>query len=820
MIAKWEQKWLYRRIDSLKKGSENKIVIALFFSLIFSYSTHSQENKCLNNYNVVWDKTSKNSLESMPLNGHSIGCNVWVENGFVYFYAAQSGAFDENNEALKLGRFRIALSPNPFIDGTSFKQELKLKEGYIEITAQHPKTGTTTLKLWVETNRPVIHANIQSDKEIKLAISYESWRWNDTVLETEKIAGVKGRRASIFDYDNYLVDLVKYGDEIYTENNGLYFYHNNATRFTAFDFVVKQQELSEVKQQLDNPLKNLISGGYLTGNNLHFDQTSVGTYFNTPFKAWQFTSNKASENHNFQVYANVEQLENPRLWKANVQKLVNQKITEEQLFKNNIAWWEAFWNRSYIQINPNTKDKTTDQPWIVGKNYNLFRYQLGGNFYGRMPTKFNGGNLTVDAGYVNEAFSYGPDFRRWGGGSFTAQNQRLVYWPMLKAGDFEGMLPQFEFYRKALNNAILRSKVYWNHGGCSFTEQMQQSGFPIASHYGFTENGYWNTIRPLNYEKGEQVNTFVKTLYQGELEFAFMILEYYKYSGRDISDYIPFIYNCVYFYDHHYQYRNEQKTGNKLDVNGKLVLFPTTPGENSPNSTNAIDVIAGLKAVVGAALELPSEVLSDSCRAYFKEVKPRIPDFELYKHEEGEKTFTLLRESKEDTAWHSGFMPSLYPLFPYRLINSEMPEFEYIQNVWNYKMKEDNKQNYASWRPGVFMGANLLLTEYTKTQILKKLGNSGRKYPTFWGPGHDWVPDHNWGGSGMIGLQEMLLQEKNGKIHLFPAWPQDWDVDFKLYASHNTIIEVSWRNGKLAELKVTPKERKKDIVIDTKKNKL
>ncbi len=38
----------------------------------------------------------------------------------------------------------------------------------------------------------------------------------------------------------------------------------------------------------------------------------------------------------------------------------------------------------------------------------------------------------------------------------------------------------------------------------------------------------------------------------------------------------------------------------------------------------------------------------------------------------------------------------------------------------------------------------------------------------FWGPGYDWTPDHNWGGSGMIGLQEMLLQTNGNLILLFP----------------------------------------------------
>ena len=101
----------------------------------------------------------------------------------------------------------------------------------------------------------------------------------------------------------------------------------------------------------------------------------------------------------------------------------------------------------------------------------------------------------------------------------------------------------------------------------------------------------------------------------------------------------------------------------------------------------------------------------------------------------------------------------------------------------------------------------------------KKLQDSDRRYPTFWGPGHDWVPDHNWGGSGMIGLQEMLMQTIGDKIVLFPAWPQDWDVDFKLHAPKNTIIECSFKNGEIQNMKVTPESRSKDVVLLNNKSK-
>ena len=93
-----------------------------------------------------------------------------------------------------------------------------------------------------------------------------------------------------------------------------------------------------------------------------------------------------------------------------------------------------------------------------------------------------------------------------------------------------------------------------------------------------------------------------------------------------------------------------------------------------------------------------------------------------------------------------------------------------------------------------------------------KLQNSGRRFPAFWGPGYDWTPDHNWGGSGMIGLQEMLMQVEGEKIYLFPAWPKDWDVHFKLHAPYQTTVEGSLKNGKLENLKVFPEQRKKDII--------
>lgn len=74
----------------------------------------------------------------------------------------------------------------------------------------------------------------------------------------------------------------------------------------------------------------------------------------------------------------------------------------------------------------------------------------------------------------------------------------------------------------------------------------------------------------------------------------------------------------------------------------------------------------------------------------------------------------------------------------------------------------------------------------------------------------------NHGGSGMIGLQEMLLQtygNESRTLLVLPAWPSDWNVDFKLQAPFNTTVEGVVSGGELTQLTVTPEARMEDVVV-------
>ncbi len=60
------------------------------------------------------------------------------------------------------------------------------------------------------------------------------------------------------------------------------------------------------------------------------------------------------------------------------------------------------------------------------------------------------------------------------------------------------------------------------------------------------------------------------------------------------------------------------------------------------------------------------------------------------------------------------------------------------------------------------------------------MANGPHRFPAFFGDRVTTGLDHNWGGSGMMGMQKALLQEADGKILCFLLGLKDWDVHFKL----------------------------------------
>ncbi len=768
----------------------NRILLSLllFPSLVFSQNNQPFD---VSQYNIVWNSPSKNSSESMPCGGGDIGTNVWVEKGAVFLYFSRSGTFDENGIMPKLGRMRLQLLPNPFSNGV-FKQELHLDKGYVTIYGKS-KNAEAMVKVWVDVFHPVLHIEVDSKQTVHATATYENWRTTD--YEWTNKLEFNASRAFI----NAPAKPIIRKDSIGFENNNVLFYHRNRKE-TLFDFTVKQQGLDSIKNQLWNPLSRLTFGGCMYANNMMPKALVNGTYAITNFSGWQLQSvNKAKQFH-VKIALHRNQAVSDEAFKNElldiIQKVENTKGSAEA----SMAWWKAYWNRSHIAINT-IKVDTASKAWQIGRNYNVFRYQLGCNAYGNYPTKFNGGLFTFDPYYVDSNYHATPDHRDWGGVTFTAQNQRLLYWPMLKSGDFDMMAPQLDFYLNALKNAELRTKVYWGHNGASFTEQIELFGLPVAFEYG------WN--RPKGYPEGVEYNKWLEYVWDTALEFCLIAMDKQQFNGDDITKYIPLIESCLTFFYEHYQKESLKRTLQPFDGNGKLVLFPGSGAETYKVAYNASSTVAGLQVVLNRFTQLPTNYLDNGKRNFWKTVLKRIPAIPTMQKD----GHTVIAPAQVWDRRQNHELSQLYPVYPWGVYGIGKQNIQLAIDTWKYGAEVPAQKDFISWHQDAITCARLGLTEEAAEIETKKMQNAQRRFPTFWGPGHDWVPDHNWGGSGMIGLQEMLLQTDSTHIYLFPAWPKNWDVSFKLHAPFNTTVEGKLVNGKLEELIVVPVSRKKDVQL-------
>lgn len=741
--------------------------------------------------NVVWDSPSANALESMPCGGGDVGMNVWVENGDVLVYLSRSGTFDELNSFPKLGRIRLRLTPNPFDEPESFRQELRLREGNVEIRAR--KNGLETkISVWADVFHPTAYVDVEASSPISLSATYENWRFQERRLASGELQSCRTYMKAPF-------DAVMKPDVVRFDQDGVLFFHRNEGR-TAFDVAVAQQKLDEIKAELWNPLRDLVFGGRMSGEGFIPGGTTEGRYASTDFKGWILKSSAPVKRCALQIAFHTEVVPTEQSWLdglASLEEKIRGRRSEARTAS--LEWWRAFWERSYVFVDWENPDPRNEK-WQVGRNYQVFRYQLGCNAYGAYPTKFNGGLFCVDPEFVEPELRFTPDFRRWGGGSFTAQNQRLVYWPMLRSGDFDMMKPQFDFYNNALGNAERRTRRYWGHDGASFVEQIENYGLPVAFEYG------WN--RPADLDPGMQNNRWLEYVWDTVFEFGMMILDRYDCNGDDPAPYLPLIESCLRFYDEHYRMLNKQRSGSELDERGKLLIQPGTACETYKRAVNPLPTLCALRCVTDRMLALPEELLSGSRRTYLEELRARIPEDFYYRVQCGRKTFSPAKSWE----WMQNVdFAQMYSVFPWGIHGVGRPELDVARDTWRFGADDEHQHGVASWQQNAIFCARLGLKKEAAELTIEKMKDAPRRFPTWWGPGFDWVPDHNWGGSGMIGLQEMVMQCHDGKICLAAGLPKTWNVAFKLHAPRRTVVEGRIADGKIQSLRATPEERLKDV---------
>ena len=729
-------------------------------------------------YHIQWNTQSENSAGSMPFGGHSIGGNVWVEKNKIYFYLAQSGWFDENNSLLKAGRFSVELEPFPFKD--TFRQSLCIEKGYVLLEGD----GDFCMKLWIHPLDGVVHMTMSGSAAHRVTARYETWRQFDRVVDhlSDELFQCK----EVFFYPQ--ANITFHADTVVPQAHELCFFHRNDNTDLSIHKEARDQGLGQYVEQMENPQKDRIMGGLLDFGCLQYTGIEVGRYLDTPYTAYVYTAEEPLQQWHWQIALAAVQEKNVRRFLERLGSKLKAPATEDTAQQ----WWQAYFEKSYICID---RKHPGSQPWRIGRNYNLFRFMLGLNASGEWPTKFNGGLLTFDPALVGpnewkkEALHYTPDYRLWGGGSHTIQNQRLVYWPMLRSGDHETMRQHFDFFLRLLPNVKINVAVHGLGQGAFYPEQVGTYGLCCGC------DNEWGNRSGLPVAQ-------IKYHFSNSLETALMMLDWAEYTGNAPEEFLDFIDTILLFYHTFYP---------ENDENGRMILYPANAMETYHVVRNPIDAIAGLTCVLDRLLAL-QDVGTQEQKTFWQQLRSRIPP--LPKTVKAGKQ--ILAAAQTTALIHNCEIPQLYAVHPYNLYGLGKPDLQLAIDTALLAPETEDQLTHISWHPTGVQYARLGLVKQAWDFLVKKLDDGPFRFPAFWGPGHDWTPDHNWGGSGMLQLQEMLLQTDGKTIRLLPCWPKGIDVSFRLFAPDQTEVTCTYEDRSITSLTVTPAARMADVVFPQK----
>jgi hypothetical protein len=280
-----------------------------------------------------------------------------------------------------------------------------------------------------------------------------------------------------------------------------------------------------------------------------------------------------------------------------------------------------------------------------------------------------------------------------------------------------------------------------------------------------------------------------------------MMLDYSEYTGdtkflKETA--IPMITDGLTFFNEHFY----------PGPDGKLLLDPDNAIEMYWKAKNPAPDIAGLHAVLARMIALPDDMVDAKTRAGWVKMQSILPD--LPRGTKNGKQVLLPYEGPQTMKTRNGENPELYAIYPFRLYGLERPDLDLaIRTFYARRCKQK-----GCWVQDPVQSAMLGLTDVAEDYVHFNLVRTDPhlKFVAFWMHGSDYMPDEDNGGNGENGLQEMLLQPVGKKLLIFPAWPKNWDVDYKLNAPFQTTVQASFRGGKVVDLVVNPPERKADVI--------
>ena len=503
-------------------------------------------------------------------------------------------------------------------------------------------------------------------------------------------------------------------------------------------------------------------------------------------------------------------------------------------------WWHAFWPRSFVHLT--SADGEAD---FVERNYSYFLYLMASTSRGRFPPKFNG-----------MLWNTGGDLRTWGAQHWFA-NLSCYYEALPAANRFELMEPMFEMYSGMFDACSLAARQQWNSAGMFIPEttyfdglerlpddiaaemadlyllrkpweqrsqrfmEFAQTKHPHSSRWNWIQSGRWEKGRWVLTERGAGPYGAVTHNFGTTAKVAYLFWRRYEFT-LDL-DWLrrrayPMLKASAEFYRNH--------PNVKPGSDGRIHIHWANSNESVYGARDTDEDLSAMRGVFAAALRAAALLEADApLRAEWRDTLaklaplPTSDDPEALKPAEYQGPRVFVRGLKPVVKPGGGLLPDAnsLPMWFFDLCNVESRDGElleigratfgqYLRNGLNPRMSVSvlSKLPIAAASLGRADAVRVLLPNQIRAMAPERAtayrngGVLANRMTLREGPQ---ALDAERLGRAAEALHMALLQSnppapgEDPVLHVFPAWPADWNARFTLLGRGAFLVSASLQAG-------------------------
>ncbi len=525
---------------------------------------------------------------------------------------------------------------------------------------------------------------------------------------------------------------------------------------------------------------------------------------------------------------------------TDVEREAMQKIQQsiglgyDAVFSSHQQWWKSFWEKSFVKLH--SSDGVADK---IMENYTYFLYVMGSSSRGAYEPKFNGMLWTT-----------GGDARKWGN-LFWGANQSCYYNGLFPTNRPELMRPLFDMYTRMYASLERAAVQQWDSKGIFIPETIGFDGLPELSDEIAQEMQDLYLLRKPWEERSDQFSEFAKTKMPFNSRWNWKQDEGWKDGNWHFSDkgggpfgHVTHIFSrgakIAYQYWLYYEYTQDKTWLReraypmlkgvaefyrnfphlKKENDGKYHIRHVNDNESVWDGHNTVEEITSMMGILPVTIRAAELLNMDvDLREQWKELLINLSPLPLSNSypELGEQPVTFVRSLQPILKGPASRIPdsNTMPVWFFDLCTLESTDQEMMQIAQNTfdayfpsGIKKDSPIYVLSKLPvtGTQLGradaTRYLIpnqVESMETEILRNRMDLREGFQT---TGVQRL------GRAADALHNALCQSipaspgKNPVIHLFPAWPKEWEAHFSLLARGNFMVTSSIDQGEIEFIEI------------------